>query len=282
VIEIKVTKANAVCVGGRELLTTGRVGLGVKLVFSPDWTGLIQTAVCYGSGRTIEVAVGADGTFSVPHECMQVVGSALKIGVCGMNADGTVVIPTVYCALGVIQKGALPSGETGEEPTPSAFNQLMAIAQEAIDVAQTARTEAQAARDEAATSAETADKANDAAAAQAETATAAARAAAASEAVAQTAAGNAQASEQAAGQYSQSASEQTAAAEKSARNATASEEQAAVSATNAKASETAAAASAAAAAKSAVAAQSAADSFSTVALLGLRIVDGLLCCVCAE
>jgi hypothetical protein len=141
-IEIEVSKASAVYIDGRETLTSGRVGLKVKLVFSGDWQGLIKTAVCIGSGTTLGTVVASDGTFTVPHECMAEAGGQLKIGVCGMNADGTVVIPTVYCALGVIEEGAIPSGETGEEPTPSAFNQLMAIANEAIDKAKTVRDEA--------------------------------------------------------------------------------------------------------------------------------------------
>jgi hypothetical protein len=125
-IEIEVNKASAVYTRGRETLTSGRVGLKIKLVFSSDWQGLIKTAVCIGSGTTLATTVDSGGTFTVPHECMAEAGGQLKIGVCGMNADGTVVIPTVYCALGVIEEGAIPSGETGEEPTPSVFNQIAA------------------------------------------------------------------------------------------------------------------------------------------------------------
>jgi hypothetical protein len=148
-IEIEVSKASAICVGGRETLTSGRIGLGVKLGFSPDWRGLIQTAVCEGSGRSIEVVVGENGTFTVPHECMAEAGSQLQIGVCGMNADGTVVIPTVYCTLGVIQKGAVPSGETGAEPTPSVFSQMLVAANQAVEAAQTAKDEAEQSADTA-------------------------------------------------------------------------------------------------------------------------------------
>jgi hypothetical protein len=137
-IEIEVSKTSAVYVGGRETLTSGRVGLMVKVGFTSDWRDLMKTAVVYGSGETLEMAVGQDNTFPVPHECMTEVGSPLKLGICGMTADGTVVIPTVYCDLGMIQEGAVPTGETGADPTPSAFNQLMAVAYEAIEKAENA------------------------------------------------------------------------------------------------------------------------------------------------
>jgi hypothetical protein len=272
-IKISVNNTNAFCTYSDSPLTSGRVGLQVKAVFSEAWQGLIKTAVIMGSGVTLDMVVDKTGVFTIPHECMTSSGSTLKVGLYGMTADGTVVIPTVYCTIGTIQEGAIPTGENGEDPTPSVFDQIVAAATEAAERAETAQGAAEAAEEaanasaeEAATSAKAAEKANASAVAQAETATAAAQSAAVSEEAAKASAGNAQASEQAAGQYSQSAGEYAAAAEASANNA--------------KASETAAAASAAAAAESAVAAQSAADSFSIEALLGLRIVDGLLCCVC--
>jgi hypothetical protein len=261
-IQIEVNGTKARCVSGGEMLTSGCVGMAVKVAFSPEWRGLIKTAIVCGSGKNLETQVKPKDTFTVPHECMTEAGSEVKIGLYGMRKDGTVVIPTVYCALGTIQEGTVPTGENGEEPTPSVFNQLMAVATEAVDAAQAAQTAAQTARDEAATkadeaasSAETAEKANASAAAQAETATEAAQGAMASEAEAQTAAVDAQASGQAARQYSKSAGDYAAAAEKSASSAKASESTTAASQTAAvKAAAEAQASAAAASQDSAIAA----------------------------
>lgn len=214
-IEIEVNGTRARCVSGGEMLTSGCVGLVVKVAFSPEWRGLIKTAIVRGSGKSLETLVSRDDALVVPHECMTEAGSDVKIGLYGMRQDGTVVIPTVYCALGTIQEGTVPTGENGEEPTPSVFNQMVAIANEAIGAAQTSQTAAQAAQAATSASAQTAEEA-------ASSATAAAQAAASSEATAQTAAGNAQISQQAAGQYSISAGESAAAAEQSAANAKAS------------------------------------------------------------
>lgn len=268
-IEIEVNGTRARCVSGGEMLTSGCVGLVVKVAFSPEWRGLIKTAIVCGSGKNLETSVGLDDTFIVPHECITEAESEVKIGLYGMRKDGAVVIPTVYCALGIIQAGTVPTGENGEEPTPSVFNQLIAVAAEAVDAAQTAQAAAESAQnktsasaEEAAASAEMAEKANASATAQAETATAAAQAAMASEAAAQAAAVDAKVSEQAARQYSQSAGDSAAAAEKSASSIQTSESTAAASetaavkaASEAKASASAAASSASAAAASATTAE---------------------------
>jgi hypothetical protein len=141
-INVTVTKSSVSCSGHREELTAGRVGLIVSASFSSEWDGLTKTAVVIGSGHTLDVAVDKTGAFTIPHECMSRSGGPLKIGLCGMNADGTVVIPTVYCTLGVIQEGAMPTEQTGEDPTPSAINQMMAWANEAVEKAQAAQTSA--------------------------------------------------------------------------------------------------------------------------------------------
>jgi hypothetical protein len=86
---------------------------------------------------------------------MEEAGDHLKIGVCGMSKDGTVVVPTVYCDMGVIQEGAVPTGQNGEDPTPSAINQMMAWADEAVEKAQAAQTSAAESAAEASSAANT-------------------------------------------------------------------------------------------------------------------------------
>jgi hypothetical protein len=218
-IQIEVNGTKARCVSGGEMLTSGSVGLVVKVAFSSEWRGLIKTAIVCGSGKNLETLVKQKDTFTVPHECMTEVGSEVKIGLYGMRKDGTVVIPTVYCALGTIQEGTVPTGENGEEPTPSVFNQLMAVATEAVDAAQAAQTAAGASAAQAASSVTTATTAADTvqkaqteaeasaaqAAASATTATTAATSAATSATSASGSATNAKASETAAASSAQKA-----------------------------------------------------------------------------
>jgi hypothetical protein len=152
-IEIVVNSTNARLKVSSTPITTGLVGFKAKFSFSSDWDGLTKVGVITGSGQTIDVAVADNGEFVIPHECVANSGGFLKIGVCGTNADSTVVIPTVYCNLGMIQEGADPTGDESSEPTQTLFQQMIATAQEAIASAEKAEASAKSYSEAAAASA---------------------------------------------------------------------------------------------------------------------------------
>lgn len=126
-IRISVNRTDAQCEHRGERLTAGRVGLTARFDFSADWAGLGRTAVAEGSGRVMDVPVGADGCVVVPHECLAQAGSRLRIGVYGASGDGTVVIPTVYASVGLIEEGANPSGDTSADPALPVWGEILGL-----------------------------------------------------------------------------------------------------------------------------------------------------------
>ena len=88
-------------------LTTGMVGATASFSFSPEWNGLLKTAVFYG-GIEKDVILTGD-TVKIPPECIRTPG--LTVGVYGHLADGTEVIPTVMSERIEVATGAKPSGD---------------------------------------------------------------------------------------------------------------------------------------------------------------------------
>lgn len=117
-------------------ITSGSVGLPVEFIFSSEWDELTKTAIFRGSDVAIDVVL-TDDTCVVPWEALAVAGGDLYIGVYGSNGED-VVIPTVWCNAGYIEEGAMRSEVDPADPTPSWADQVQAIAQQALDLAQSA------------------------------------------------------------------------------------------------------------------------------------------------
>ena len=139
-IQIDVFGANAV-IRKEDVLTTGMVGMPVMFNFDAAWEGLSKTAV-YRCGGVTKDEIGITDSGTIPHEVLHTAGIPLEIGVYGVSLDGTAVIPTVWVKTNRIQSGAEPSGEEGFEPTPSDWDQMLAIAGEAKQIAQSVRSDA--------------------------------------------------------------------------------------------------------------------------------------------
>lgn len=132
-LKIHVSTAD-ITVLSTETLTAGRAGLQCAVFFSDDWDGLVRQAVFRGCAAKDVTVSGS--VIDVPHECLAESGYTLTVGLRGENEDGTVVIPTVWAALGEIQSAAELSGEEGEEPTPSIIAQIQRTAENAEAKAQ--------------------------------------------------------------------------------------------------------------------------------------------------
>lgn len=138
-IRVECSKAEA-CLVERETITSGMVGQPVKIGFTADWEGLAKTAVFIAGGKSFCVPILGE-TVIIPHELLTDAGTVLKIGLYGSKEDGTVVIPTIYCILGTIYKGA--SCQDGEHvpeipPTPDVVAQIINAANDAKETAQRA------------------------------------------------------------------------------------------------------------------------------------------------
>ena len=106
-------------------LTAGMVGAKVLFSFTPEWSGLLKTAVFKGSGVSKD-RILTGNTVEIPPECIAK-RSTLQVGVYGHLADGTIVIPTVMCNGVEIAAGTKPSGDTQSGYTPEKWAQMLGM-----------------------------------------------------------------------------------------------------------------------------------------------------------
>lgn len=110
-IEVNTRSAKVV---QRERMTTGSVGLSCEFDFSEDWNELNKIVLF---GKSVECFEDNDNGFvldenntcPVPFDILTTAGSTIVVGVYGYNDEGTIVIPTIYTSLGIVEKGAAPS-----------------------------------------------------------------------------------------------------------------------------------------------------------------------------
>ena len=127
-----------VCVQGADAytdfcgtLTTGMVGVPVAFSFDSVWGGLQKIAVFRRGDAVKDRALLGTEQTTVPWEVLTDEGY-LEIGVEGRNADGTVVIPTVWTKAAQVIAGATASLDPGAEPTPGALDEIAALAANAV------------------------------------------------------------------------------------------------------------------------------------------------------
>lgn len=107
------------------LLTSGMVGIPVTITYDSAWAGLTKALVCRG-GSVIRTIVDVGDAATVPHECM-IANTTLQIGVEGRNADGTLVIPTVWARCGLICSGANADADPSADPTLPVWAQIQSM-----------------------------------------------------------------------------------------------------------------------------------------------------------
>lgn len=114
-----------------DAVTVGSVGIPVFFTFSAEWESVQKIVIFKAGDVAVDVAL-TGSSCTVPPECLADAGVWLTIGVYGANAEGTVVIPTVWAEAAPIQPGAEPSGVDPAEPTPSWVAQVQEMASEAL------------------------------------------------------------------------------------------------------------------------------------------------------
>lgn len=116
IAKVKISAADA-CTVACGTITKGMTGAQVAIEYTdPLWDGLSKTVV-FRYGKKILDVVDAGELVTIPAEMTAEVGDYLRIGVYGINATGSLVIPTVYTSLGTVEDAADPSGDKSTDPT---------------------------------------------------------------------------------------------------------------------------------------------------------------------
>ena len=134
-IQLTATGHDARTTPSSDPITAGSVGLPVVLDLSSDFDGLAVT-VCFEAGETKADVAYLGDPVTVPLQCLTVVGAVLRIGVYGALPNGTIVIPTVWATVGLVRKGAMPSGVDPAQPEPDWTAQVLAAARDAKETAE--------------------------------------------------------------------------------------------------------------------------------------------------
>lgn len=108
-----------------EPLASGMVGQPIEFEYSPDFDGLTLTAV-FTNGKTTVDVLNPGNQCVIPHEVLDTVGTLVKVGIYATKGD-ELVIPTVYAAIGIVLKGADPSGDVSADPTLPVWAQIQGI-----------------------------------------------------------------------------------------------------------------------------------------------------------
>jgi len=105
-------------------ITAGTVGLAVEFTFDSQWEGLAKTAVFRAGDKVIATTLERD-THTVPWEVLEKPDLWLSIGVYGANAEGTVVIPTLWAKVAVVHTGVDPEGDPALEPSVPIWQEVL-------------------------------------------------------------------------------------------------------------------------------------------------------------
>ena len=131
-----------------EPLTSGMVGQPIHFEYSHDFDGLSVTAVFTDGKNTVDV-VNPGNECIIPHEVLTTVGEVVKVGVYAVRGN-ELVIPTVYATIGIVQKGADPSGDVSADPTLPIWAQIQALIGDLADLETEAKNNLVSAINEAA------------------------------------------------------------------------------------------------------------------------------------
>ncbi len=123
-IKLRVT-GNQIEVAERPaVITAGTVGLAAEFTFDSQWDKLTKTAVFKAGEKVIATALEGDA-HTVPWEVLEKPNAWLCVGVYGANADGTVVIPTLWAKVAVVHTGTDPEGDPALEPTAPVWQEVL-------------------------------------------------------------------------------------------------------------------------------------------------------------
>ena len=103
-IEVKVN-GSSITAEANGKLTSGMVGVPVAIEYNEEWNGLIKTAI-FRVGNFSRDRRNVEDSTTVPWEVMRHGGKILEVGIEGRNANGDIIIPTVWATVARIFNGA--------------------------------------------------------------------------------------------------------------------------------------------------------------------------------
>ena len=109
-----------------EPIPKGIVGGVVSIEYTDSaWDNLRKTVI-FQSAVTKDVLDAGDEVI-VPAEVVARAGVQLYMGVYGVDADGAVVIPTIWASLGMVRGAASPSGDSSTDPSLPVWAQIQGM-----------------------------------------------------------------------------------------------------------------------------------------------------------
>ncbi len=136
-------RGNLLEIQQQSALTQGTVGQKLSISFSDDWAPLSVTAIFSAGALTRDVVVSG-GEITVPWELFTEAEHKLFVNFHGALPDGSIVMRTNIACLGTVLPSRSPSGSTPESPSPARADQIQALAEAAMAVAQSVRRDADA------------------------------------------------------------------------------------------------------------------------------------------
>lgn len=125
----------------KKTIPAGIIGAQVEFEYTDDiWNRIHKTVVFRGS--VTKDVVTDENIVTMPPEVAEKPLSVLSVGVYGVDAGGNLAIPTIWADLGFVHDSADPSGDTTTNPEPPVWAQILNIADEAKQIAQSVREDA--------------------------------------------------------------------------------------------------------------------------------------------
>ena len=116
----------------KDLLTSSQQKNKVKFNFvgGPPWENLQKTIIFRVEKELYNIALGADGVVNIPWEVCQdqYLGKIIYVGVRGVDNDGTLIYPTPFFRLGVLENGAGMIGtQEPSDPTMPPYDEAVRL-----------------------------------------------------------------------------------------------------------------------------------------------------------
>ena len=122
-------------------LIQGSVGLTLRVELSEEWAGLAVTAL-FSAGRITRDVVVSGESITIPWELLAEAEHKLLLSFYGALPNRGSVLTTNIASLGLIAPSLQPSGNEPDAPSPSRADQIQALAEQALSVAQGVRRDA--------------------------------------------------------------------------------------------------------------------------------------------
>lgn len=124
------------------VLTGGMVGVPAEFTFDEAWSDLVKVVLFRAGGEVYSIHEIQDAV-TVPWEVLKKENCTLYVGVYGVSEDGSLVIPTLWAQVGMIQPGADVEATPAADPALPVWKEALDTARNAHRIALDVRLDAQ-------------------------------------------------------------------------------------------------------------------------------------------